>query len=234
MSQLRDTINATGAASPASRTNERPLNAPEQTGTHFDLHDLCQRLDMPEATHAFGAHPLYDTGVGGYQWMERNAAAVYTVKDAAHAHDRMEERTPLHRDNVEVLQQHADGRGVAPGHYYVPLRDRAGNVFGYAAFKTVPGRKDPVLATVLGRGMNPKGLDLIKAGGLFTTDRRAPRPDEALSRVGRETRVGDGKTGVAGIAQEFNAADTLRDTDTIDDFRGLGKISAWRRYGVAP
>lgn len=71
------------------------------------------------------------------------------------------------------------------------------------------------------------GVYNVKAAGLFTTDQRAPRPDEVLPRTGREIRVGNGATGGDLIAKEFNDL-AMSDTNTLDDFRGLGKISAWR------
>lgn len=154
MSQLRDTINATGGGSNASRTDQRNPGQPSSVPTDISANDFFAHFDLPQEGDAFGAHHLFTTLGGGYQdGMERNASeqAVYTVKRA----------------------------------------------------------------------------------GLFTTDQRAPRPDEALPRTGREVRVGNGATGSALVSKEF---DDLRmtDTNTMDDFRGLGKISALRLYAVKP
>jgi hypothetical protein len=84
----------------------------------------------------------------------------YAVKGAAHAHDRIEERTPFARDNVRPLQQVVDSLGLEGGVWHLPLRGRDGQVLGYAQFKTVPNRKGPVLATILGPTMRPGGQSL--------------------------------------------------------------------------
>jgi hypothetical protein len=44
--------------------------------------------------------------------------------------------------------------------YHLPLRDQSGKVVGFAQFKRVPDRKTPVLATVLGPKMKPRGVDV--------------------------------------------------------------------------
>lgn len=71
----------------------------------------------------------------------------------------------------------------------------------------------------------------VKRAGLFTTDNLAPRPDNALSRVGHELQVGNGVTGRSRIDKEFNDL-KMTNTHTLDDFRGLGKVAALRRYGL--
>ena len=86
--------------------------------------------------------------------------AVYTVKLAGHAHSRMEERTNFHRDEVNRIQTTVDLLGLKPGSYHLPLRDRAGNVAGYAVFKGVSNRRAPVLSTVYGKDMRPPGTDI--------------------------------------------------------------------------
>lgn len=80
-------------------------------------------------------------------------------KLAAHAHDRMVERAGLPRGHVERLQALADSLALDPGTYHMPIR-HAGQLVGYAQFKSVPNRKGPVLATVLGPEMTPGGYDL--------------------------------------------------------------------------
>jgi len=82
------------------------------------------------------------------------------LKIAAHAHDRMVERTPFPRSHVDELQRSVDALGLDPGTYHLPLRHRDGTVLGYAQFKAVPERRAPVLATVLGPTMKPGGFDI--------------------------------------------------------------------------
>lgn len=79
------------------------------------------------------------------------------VKSAAHPHDRMEERTPFHRSHVDFLQRAVDTLALTGEAYHLPLRDKSGNVVGYAQFKRVPNRSTPVLATVLDPTMKPGG-----------------------------------------------------------------------------
>jgi hypothetical protein len=66
----------------------------------------------------------------------------------------------------------------------------------------------------------------VKRSDLLAT---SPLP----ARNGREALVGAGATGDARVSKEF---DDLRmtDTSTVDDFRGLGKLAAWRAFGVRP
>jgi hypothetical protein len=85
---------------------------------------------------------------------------VYTVKRAAHPHERIEQRTSFHRDAVDQIQQAVDLMGLRPGSYHLPLRDRAGNVAGYAVFKGVKNRRSPVLSTVYAKDMRPPGTDI--------------------------------------------------------------------------
>ena len=86
-------------------------------------------------------------------------------KDARHAHDRMEERTPYNRSLVELLETRVKSRypTVPHGEYFVPLQDRgSAEVRGYGVFRTF-GKHDktsPTLVTILGNRMKPKGLQL--------------------------------------------------------------------------
>lgn len=90
----------------------------------------------------------------------KHAKGVYTVKRAAHPHDRIEERTMFHREAVNQIQQAVDLMGLRPGSYHLPLRDKAGNVAGYAVFKGVKNRRSPVLSTVYAKDMRPPGTDI--------------------------------------------------------------------------
>jgi hypothetical protein len=173
LSHLIPLSEGTGVAYPASRANgaSREEQVPLEVGASFDANDFFNWYDRP-----------YDEG------------PPYAVKGAAHAHDRMEERTPFSRDNVRPLQRAVDMMGLPPGNYYVPLRGRDGTILGYAQFKGVPNRKHPVLATVLGPEMRPSGVNLstlVKdaaapetnvtplAEGKFDTDQIDPRPPES-------------------------------------------------------
>lgn len=71
----------------------------------------------------------------------------------------------------------------------------------------------------------------VKAGGLFTTDNLAPRPDNAIPRTGREVFLGREPTSEAMISKEFNDL-KMNDTNTMDDFRGMGKISAFKLFAI--
>jgi superfamily II DNA or RNA helicase len=92
------------------------------------------------------------------------ACASYGYKEARHAVDRLQERTQLGTDVIPQLDAEADRLTdhVAPGHYYLPLKNEAGVHVGYAAFKTVEDYPKPrlVLATILGPDMKPKGTSL--------------------------------------------------------------------------
>ena len=86
---------------------------------------------------------------------------VYTVKNRmSHPQYRMNERTEFHPSNIDKLQSLVDMMGLSPGSYHLPLRDRAGNVGGYAVFKGVHGRKTPALSTVYSKDMRPPGSDI--------------------------------------------------------------------------
>lgn len=69
----------------------------------------------------------------------------------------MEERTPFHRSHADHLQLAVDTLKLTGEAYHLPLRGQDGEVVGYAQFKRVPDRKTPVLATVLGPKMKPRG-----------------------------------------------------------------------------
>lgn len=118
---------------------------------------------------------------------------LHAVKSAAHAHDRMEERTPFPRAYVDKLQKTVDLLPLKGESYYIPLK-KDGLVHGYAQFKRVPNRNGPVLATVLAPHMTPSGENIehfLKqaaepdtnatplASGLFDTDHIDPRPPES-------------------------------------------------------
>lgn len=164
----------TGAAYPASRSNgaSRKEQVPLEVGTAFANNDFFNWYDRPT-----------------------DAGPPYAVKGAGHAHDRMEERTPFSRSNVRPLQRAVDTLGLPPGSYHIPLHGRNGEILGYAQFKSVPNRRHPVLATVLGPDMTPTGTNVstyVKAAGIapetnvtpmaegkFDTDNLDPRPPES-------------------------------------------------------
>lgn len=109
-------------------------------------------------------------------------------KMAAHAHERMQERTELHPSYVDLVQRAVDTLALPKGSYHLPLRHRDGSVIGYAQFKGVPNRKAPVLATVLGPKMRPGGQDIeamIKLNQFVEADAMRA-PVGKLERPGRE------------------------------------------------
>lgn len=189
----------TGSAYPASRSNgaSRKEQVPLEVGTAFSSNDFFNSFDRP-----------VDSG------------PPYAVKGAAHAHDRMEERTPFARGNVRPLQRAVDSMGLPPGSYHIPLRGRDGRVLGYAQFKSVPNRNAPVLATVLGPAMRPGGVDLgavlktanltpetnvtPEAVGKFDTDDLDPRPPESLAWNLAHTLAGRQETKSYAVRRAFN------------------------------
>jgi hypothetical protein len=109
-------------------------------------------------------------------------------KSAAHAHDRMQERTDLHPSYVDLVQRAVDTLSLPKGSYHLPLRNQDGSVHGYAQFKGVPNRKAPVLATILGPKMRPGGQDIeamIKLNHFVEADEMRA-PVGKLERPGRE------------------------------------------------
>lgn len=189
----------TGAAYPASRFNaaSRKEQVPLEVGTAFDRNDFFNWYDRPA-----------DSG------------PPYAVKGAAHAHERMEERTPFSRSNVRPLQRAVDTLGLPPGSYHVPLRGLDGQVLGYAQFKSVPGRAHPVLATVLGPHMRPGGMDVSSfvksagptpetnvtpmAEGKFDTDHIDPRPPESKAWNLAHTLAGRQETKSYALRRAFD------------------------------
>jgi hypothetical protein len=78
-------------------------------------------------------------------------------KRADHADDRLKERikTEFPPDTLEKLRAQAKNLELAPGRYYLPMKDKAGNTAAIAAFKTVGPKDQLVLATVLAPKKNP-------------------------------------------------------------------------------
>jgi len=126
----------------------------------------------------------------------------YSVKDAAHPHDRIEERTNLHRNNIEPIQKAVDYLGLEPGSYHVPLRGKNGDILGYAQFKSVKNRKGPVLATVLGPNMTPGGDNLETR--FFNKIANLRIPDEALAWNGSHSFPNKQETTPYSIDRAFN------------------------------
>lgn len=88
-----------------------------------------------------------------------------TDKEARHAHDRMEERTPYDRSLVDLLETRVKNRypELPHGEYFVPIQDRGkSEVQGYGVFRTFGKREKtrPTLVTILGNRMKPKGQQL--------------------------------------------------------------------------
>lgn len=135
-----------GSAYPASRApvTDLPTKMEQDAGSAFqELGNPVGGLPLPQDLE-FRA-PYY---------------TLHGVKNAAHAHDRMEERTPFHRSYATQLQLVADSLALGEGRYHIPLRNRDGSIAGYAQFKSVPNRATPVLATVLGPEMRPSGENI--------------------------------------------------------------------------
>ena len=124
-------------------------------------------------------------------------------KVAAHAHERMAERTDLHPGHVDLIQRAVDTLGLPKGSYHLPLRQRDGSVIGYAQFKGVPNRKAPVLATILGPAMRPGGQDIEKMIKLS----RFVENDEMQAPVGKLERPSRQETGDYTVDRAFKNLD---------------------------
>lgn len=120
-------------------------------------------------------------------------------KEAAHAHERMRERTDLHTSHVDLIQRAVDTLGLPKGSYHLPLRRRDGEVIGYAQFKGVPNRRAPVLATILGPAMKPGGQDIEAMIKL----NRFVEADPMKTLVGPLTRPGRQETGSYTLDRAF-------------------------------
>lgn len=72
-------------------------------------------------------------------------------KTADHADDRLKERirAEFPPDALKQLREQAKDLELAPGRYYLPMKDKAGTTAAIAAFKTVGPNDKLVLATVL-------------------------------------------------------------------------------------
>lgn len=189
-----------GVANSSQRANE--ASRPEET-----------------ALNVSGAFDRGDDWIGSI--VGADPGPPYAVKGAAHAHDRIEERTNLGRNNVEPIQRAVDFLGLEPGSYHVPLRGKDGQILGYAQFKGVSNRKGPVLATVLAPTMVPGGINLetkflkkavygtnvsARSRGLFDTDNLQPLPPEALGWNGVHATVGRQEDTPYAIDRGFNNA----------------------------
>lgn len=159
------------------------------------------------------------------------ARLFHAVKQARHAHDRMEERTPFHRSYVDQLQLAVDMLPLKGSAYHLPLRAKGGGVAGWAQFKRVPGRKRPVLATVLAPSMRPSGQnieEMLKQGstpstndrasevGLFDTDHIDPRPPESSAWSRRHQHGFAPETGDYALRKAFDGVDTKPTHEVIE------------------
>lgn len=72
-------------------------------------------------------------------------------KQADHADDRLKERIKAEfpADTLTKLRSQAANLHLAPGQYYLPLKNKAGNIAAVAAFKTVGPEDRLILATIL-------------------------------------------------------------------------------------
>ena len=185
--RLTRLIEGTGPANPFRKalTPSRPEEG------KLDANEAFYGLDNPA-----GGLPGPMMDGPPYTVKDGSLRLFHAVKQAWHAHDRMEERTPFHRSYVDQLQLAADMLPLEGSHYHLPLRAKDGTVAGWAQFKRVPNRKKPVLATVLAPHMRPGGQnieEMLKQGsspetntnpgsaGKFDTDQIDPRPPQSSS-----------------------------------------------------
>lgn len=150
---------ATGDAYPALRSSKGPRENRWEVNDAFDANDRWAQKDPPAQTG------------GPYGGKESLGSWIHVVKWAAHAEDRLRERTKIPEENLQLLRNAVMAMGLSPGHYYLPMRDQAGVVLAYAQWKPVTDQQHPVLATVLAGHMMPKGQNLegiMKKGSLTT------------------------------------------------------------------
>lgn len=90
------------------------------------------------------ASPLINMGL-------QKLTAPSDEKTADHADDRLKERikTEFPPGTLNQLREQAKHLELAPGRYYLPMKDHAGQTAAIAAFKTVGPKDQLVLATVL-------------------------------------------------------------------------------------
>lgn len=156
----------------------------------------------------------------------------HAVKQAWHAHDRMEERTPFHKTYVDQLQRAVDTLPLEGDHYHLPLRSKDGTVAGWAQFKRVPNRERPVLATVLGPQMKPGGQNIEamlkqgsapesnatpRAAGKFDTDHIDPRPPESSAWNRRHQHLFSRETSGYALDRAFDGVNTRPLNEVIED-----------------
>lgn len=81
----------------------------------------------------------------------QQATAPTEIKQADHADDRLKERIKAEfpPDTLAKLRAQATELHLAPGKYYLPLKNKAGNTTAIAAFKTVDPDDRLILATIL-------------------------------------------------------------------------------------
>lgn len=146
--------------------------------------------------------------------------AFHDVKYGAHAHDRMEERTPFHKSYVNQIQMAVDMLKLEGDQYHLPLRHQNGTVAGYAQFKRVPNRPHPVLATILGPTMRPGGQNVeammkfssAALNGYVPEPTLDTKPVEALSRDRRRHTL----TGATGPEYAIRQALGSLETKALD------------------
>lgn len=109
-------------------------------GASMATNMALQGLTAPKPKHPPRPPPEQDPRWAGYQ-----------PKMADHADDRLKERirADFPSDALQQLRAQAIKLDLAPGRYYLPMKDSSGNTAAVAAFKTVGDNNKLVLATVL-------------------------------------------------------------------------------------
>lgn len=101
---------------------------------------------------------------------------------------------------VEVLQRRADQLDLRGQTFHIPLRVDQ-QLVGYAQFRPVSDRRTPVLVTVLGPQMRPKGTDIthmLKTGNLY----QSAAPEQEKRHL-LESRPGSGETPLHAMGRAF-------------------------------
>ena len=223
----------TEGAGPANPFRRTPVSSRPEEGS-LDVSTAFHGLENPAGglPGPTMAGPPYTVKDGAWRLF-------HVVKTARHAHDRMVERTPFDRSNVEPIQKAVDTLGLKGESYHLPLRGKDGAIAGYAQFKRVPNRKGPVLATVLAKHMSPGGENIEamlkrgsqletndnpRASGQFDTDHIDPRPPESRAWNRRHQHGFAPEQGEYALRKAFDGVTTNPRHEVIESTDGPSNI----------
>lgn len=222
--KLLQFIQSTGSAYPYRRTNA--ASRPEQAT--YDINSGFDGADNPAG------------GLPG----PMDAGGPYAVKGAAHADDRLKERTKFPPQTLHDLRKDLRRLELPAKAYYKPLRDDSGVVVAYAQIRRVPNRKHPVITTVLSNHMAPSGynMDLLDkravlepetnatpiASGKFDTDHIEPRMPESSAWNEQKSRPGGDITARRALDLGFKSVSQPPSSEVIESSWGAPKLAYYK------